>query len=118
MKSVKQSFVTTLLSVSSLTVGMLTVGAFAAFPALADPAKGLEIAEQRKAVDMGWGDSVATMEMLLRNKQGESSSRLMRLKSLEVDDDGDKGLTIFDEARDLKRTPFVNHTHTTKSYDQ
>ena len=94
MKSVKQTFVTTLLSVSSLTMGALL-----AFPVLADPAKGLEIAEQRKAVDMGWGDSVATMEMLLRNKQGESSSRLMRLKSLEVDDDGDKGLTIFDEPR-------------------
>ena len=67
MKSVKQTFVTTLFS----------MGAVLAFPALADPAKGLEIAEQRKAVDMGWGDSVATMEMLLRNKQGESSTRLM-----------------------------------------
>lgn len=43
MKSVKQTFVTTLFS----------MGAVLAFPALADPAKGLEIAEQRKAVDMG-----------------------------------------------------------------
>ncbi|MEZ8067131.1 outer membrane lipoprotein-sorting protein [Vibrio sp. FF145] len=128
MKSVKQSFVTTLLSVSSLSVGTLaistltistlTIGTFAAFPALADPAKGLEIAEQRKAVDVGWGDSVATMEMLLRNKQGESSSRLMRLKSLEVDNDGDKGLTIFDEPRDVKGTAFLNHSHITKSDDQ
>jgi outer membrane lipoprotein-sorting protein len=113
MKSVKQTFVTTLLSVSSLTMGVLL-----AFPVLADPAKGLEIAEQRKAVDMGWGDSVATMEMLLRNKQGESSSRLMRLKSLEVDDDGDKGLTIFDEPRDVKGTAFLNHSHVSKSDDQ
>ncbi|WP_210441084.1 outer membrane lipoprotein-sorting protein [Vibrio crassostreae] len=118
MKSVKQSFVTTLFAVSSLSVGTLTIGTFAAFPALADPAKGLEIAEQRKAVDMGWGDSVATMEMLLRNKQGESSTRLMRLKSLEVDDDGDKGLTIFDEPRDVKGTAFLNHSHITKSDDQ
>ena len=67
---------------------------------------------------MGWGDSVATMEMLLRNKQGESSSRLMRLKSLEVDDDGDKGLTIFDEPRDVKGTAFLNHSHIAKSDDQ
>ena len=83
MKSAKLSFVTTLLSVSSLTVGTLTVGAFAAFPALADPAKGLEIAEQRKAVDLGGGESVATMEMLLRNQQGESSARQMRFTSLD-----------------------------------
>lgn len=118
MKSVKQTFVTTLFAVSSLSVGTLTIGTFAAFPALADPAKGLEIAEQRKAVDVGWGDSVATMEMLLRNKQGESSTRLMRLKSLEVDNDGDKGLTIFDEPRDVKGTAFLNHSHITKSDDQ
>ncbi len=37
---------------------------------------------------------MATMQMILRNAQGESSTRLMRLKSLEVADDGDKGLTI------------------------
>jgi len=118
MKNVKPSFVNTLLIVSSLSVGTLTIGTFAAFPALADPAKGLEIAEQRKAVDVGWGDSVATMEMLLRNKQGESSTRLMRLKSFEVDNDGDKGLTIFDEPRDVKGTAFLNHSHITKSDDQ
>ena len=44
MKSVKQTLVKTL----------FIMGAVLAFPALADPAKGLEIAEQRKAVDMGW----------------------------------------------------------------
>ncbi len=37
----------------------------------------------------------------------------MRLKSLEVDNDGDKGLTIFDEPRDVKLhglpKPFSHH---------
>lgn len=60
----------------------------------ADSAKGLEIASERKARDTGWQDSIATMSMVLQNAQGESSSRLMRLKSLEIDGDGDKGLTI------------------------
>lgn len=87
-------------------------------PVWADPAKGLEIATERKARDEGWGDSVATMQMLLKNAQGESSSRLMRLKSLEVRDDGDKGLTIFDEPRDVKGTAFLNHSHTTEADDQ
>ncbi|WP_047042868.1 outer membrane lipoprotein-sorting protein [Vibrio mexicanus] len=84
----------------------------------ADEAKGLEIATERKARDIGWGDSVATMEMLLQNAQGESSARLMRLKSLEVADDGDKGLTIFDEPRDVKGTAFLNHSHTVGADDQ
>lgn len=94
----------------------LTAGS--AFSAFADADKGLEIAKERKARDEGWGDSVATMQMLLKNAQGESSTRLMRLKSLEVKDDGDKGLTIFDEPRDVKGTAFLNHSHTVKSDDQ
>ncbi|PQJ65897.1 outer membrane lipoprotein-sorting protein [Vibrio jasicida] len=84
----------------------------------ADEAKGLEIAQERKVRDEGWRDSVATMQMILRNAQGESSTRAMRLKSLEVVDDGDKGLTIFDEPRDVKGTAFLNHSHTVGSDDQ
>ncbi|WP_104402465.1 outer membrane lipoprotein-sorting protein [Vibrio penaeicida] len=84
----------------------------------ADSAKGLEIASERKARDTGWQDSIATMSMVLKNAQGESSSRLMRLKSLEIDGDGDKGLTIFDEPRDVKGTAFLNHSHATEPDDQ
>ncbi|EOU2461841.1 outer membrane lipoprotein-sorting protein [Vibrio navarrensis] len=88
------------------------------FSSLALANKGLEIATERKNRDLGWQDSVATMEMLLKNAQGESSSRLMRLQSLEVDGDGDKGLTIFDEPRDVKGTAFLNHSHTSEADDQ
>ncbi|MCG9597903.1 outer membrane lipoprotein-sorting protein [Vibrio sp. Isolate25] len=86
--------------------------------ALANVEKGLEIATERKARDEGWGDSVATMQMILKNAQGESSTREMRLKSLEVADDGDKGLTIFDQPRDVKGTAFLNHSHTIDADDQ
>lgn len=73
--------------------------------------KGLEIAKERKARDEGWGDTVANMSMVLRNKQGKESTRKMRLKSLEVAGDGDKGLTIFDQPRDVKGTAFLNFSH-------
>ncbi|MDW1945522.1 outer membrane lipoprotein-sorting protein, partial [Vibrio sp. Vb0599] len=76
------------------------------------------IAQERKARDEGWGDSIATMEMILKNAQGESSTRLMRLKSLEVEGDGDKGLTIFDQPRDVTGTAFLNHSHTIGADDQ
>ncbi len=84
----------------------------------ADPAKGLEIAKQRKTKDLGWQDSTATMEMLLKNAYGETSTRLMRMQSLEVENDGDKGLTIFDEPLDVKGTAFLNYSHVTGSDDQ
>ncbi|UAB71832.1 outer membrane lipoprotein-sorting protein [Vibrio sp. SCSIO 43132] len=98
---------------SLLLAGLLMSG-----NVLADAVKGMEIANERKARDTGWGDSVATMSMILKNAQGESSTRQMRLKSLEVDGDGDKGLTIFDEPRDVKGTAFLNHSHTTEPDDQ
>ncbi|ELB2747304.1 outer membrane lipoprotein-sorting protein [Vibrio alginolyticus] len=103
---------------NALKVSALSVSLFMSHAVLADEAKGLEIAQERKARDEGWGDSVATMQMILRNAQGESSTRLMRLQSLEVDGDGDKGLTIFDEPRDVKGTAFLNHSHTVGADDQ
>ncbi|HHX8565855.1 outer membrane lipoprotein-sorting protein [Vibrio sp. RM-44-3] len=103
---------------NALKVSALSVSLFMSHAVLADEAKGLEIAQERNARDEGWGDSVATMKMILRNAQGESSTRLMRLQSLEVEDDGDKGLTIFDEPRDVKGTAFLNHSHTVGADDQ
>ena len=80
--------------------------------------KGLAIAKERKLRDMGWGDSSADMSMILRNAQGDEVERKMRLKSLEVVDDGDKGLTIFDQPLDVKGTAFLNFSHATKPDDQ
>jgi len=86
--------------------------------AFSDPVKGLQIAKERKARDVGWQDSTATVEMLLKNAHGDVSNRLMRMKSLEIEDDGDKGLTIFDEPRDVKGTAFLSYSHVNGPDDQ
>ncbi|MDM8546071.1 outer membrane lipoprotein-sorting protein [Candidatus Venteria ishoeyi] len=80
--------------------------------------KGLEIAKQRKAHDKGWGDSQAKMIMILRNKNGRESQRNIRIKSLEMENDGDKGLTIFDRPRDVKGTAFLSFSHSLGNDDQ
>jgi outer membrane lipoprotein-sorting protein len=80
--------------------------------------KGLAIATEVDSHDQGWGDSTASMKMLLRNKQGEESTRAIRIKSLEVIGDGDKGLTIFDSPKDVKGTAFLSFSHVTKPDDQ
>lgn len=99
----------------SLFIGVLVLGSSSA---LADEAKGLEIAKERKVRDKGWQDSSASMEMILKNSRGDTANRLMRMKSLEVANDGDKGLTIFDEPRDVKGTAFLSHSHTEGADDQ
>lgn len=99
-----------------ITVAMVLIAITS--PGFADEVKGLEIAKERKARDLGWQDSIANMSMILNNAQGETSSRKIRIKTLEIENDGDKGLTIFDEPFDVKGTAFLNFAHTTKADDQ
>ena len=99
---------------------LLALTALCASSALAQTAeeKGLEIATERKSRDKGWGDSVADMSMILRNARGQETVRKMRGRSLEIDGDGDKGLTIFDQPRDVKGTAFLSFSHTNVPDDQ
>jgi outer membrane lipoprotein-sorting protein len=80
--------------------------------------RGLEIATEAERRDSGFHDSTASMKMLLRNKQGQESTRDIRVRTLEQVDDGDKSLTIFDQPADVKGTAFLSFTHKTGPDDQ
>lgn len=80
--------------------------------------KGLAIAQEADKRDLGWGDSQANMQMLLINKQGQTSQREIRVKTLEITNDGDKSLTIFDKPKDVRGTAFLTFSHTTGADDQ
>ncbi len=80
--------------------------------------KGLAIAIEAERRDSGWSDSAADMKMALRNRQGEVSERAIRIRALEVQGDGDKSLTIFDQPADVKGTAFLSYTHATRPDDQ
>ncbi|CZF83746.1 outer membrane lipoprotein-sorting protein [Grimontia marina] len=87
-------------------------------PVIADEARGMEIAKERKQRDEGWKDSVSALTMVLENANGDSSERKLRINALEVDGEGDKGLTIFDEPRDVRGTVFLNYSHVSGPDDQ
>lgn len=80
--------------------------------------KGLAIAKEADVRDLGWSDSHAHMKMLLINKQGQTSQREIRVKTLEVAGDGDKSLTIFDKPNDVRGTAFLTFSHITGADDQ
>ncbi len=92
----------------------LSLNAFAQTP----EEKGLEIAMEADRRDTGFHDSTASMRMLLRNRQGEESTRDIRVKTLEQKNDGDKSLTIFDRPADVKGTAFLSFTHKSGPDDQ
>jgi hypothetical protein len=73
--------------------------------------KGLAIAIKADRRDSGFGNSTANMLMILRNKHGRESRRKIRYRVLEVENDGDMSLTIFDSPKDVKGTAFLNYTH-------
>jgi len=72
---------------------------------------GLAIIIEADNRDQGWQDSSAELLMTLRNKKGRESIREIRVKNLEVIGDGDKGLTVFDQPRDVKGTAFLTYSH-------
>ena len=80
--------------------------------------KGLEIAIEADKRDSGFADVTSTLTMTLKNANGDTSIRKMRSKTLEVQGDGDKGLTIFDKPADVKGTAFLSFTHILEADDQ
>jgi len=83
-----------------------------------DEEKGLEIAIEIDKRDSGFEDSTSDLKMILRNKNGDVSTREMRNKTLEVPDDGDKSLVIFNTPRDVKGTALLSFTHKNSPDDQ
>ncbi len=87
-------------------------------PVSAQDPTGIEVAEEAERRDTGFGDQSAELTMILRNRNGDESSRRMRNLTLEVDGDGDKTLVIFDEPNDVRGTAFLNYTHRSGPDDQ
>lgn len=86
--------------------------------ALTDEEKGLEIIREVERRDSGFGDSKTDLNMILRNSNGDESVRVFTMNTLEMKDDGDKSLSIFDSPRDVKGTAFLSFTHALEPDEQ
>ncbi len=82
--------------------------------------KGRSIAEEMDRRDLGFEDSYSELKMVLANKQGQSSSRELRIQTLEVPgrETGDKSLIVFDHPRDIEGTAFLSFTKILEPDDQ
>jgi len=112
---IKQTF---LISAPLLITLVLTTLASAQVNAETAEEKGLAIAVEADKRDTGFTDFTANMVMELRNKQGDISTRTIRIKTLEVNGDGDKSMSIFDEPADVKGTAFLTYSHAIKPDEQ
>jgi len=102
---------------TSLLIGATLLAPLSAMAETAEE-KGLAIAEEGDRRNLGWKDTTSDMTMVLRNKRGDESTRTLRVKTLEVADDGDKSMTIFDEPKDVRGTALLTYSHKVDSDDQ
>ncbi len=81
-------------------------------------ARGLEIAKAAEKADLGFGSSIVDLKMTLKNKNGQTSERSLTTKTLELTEDGDKSLIVFNSPKDVKGTSTLTFTHKIGSDDQ
>ncbi len=103
---------------SKLLLAACLLTAAAAVPAETPEEKGLAIAREAERRGDGFGDSSATLQMVLRNRQGEESTREIRSKILEVKNDGDMSMIIFDQPKDVAGTALLTYSHKTGDDDR
>lgn len=76
-------------------------------------AKGLAIAEEADARDLGYGDFEANGEMVLRDKQGRESRRVFANMTKERPETsvGDMAVIVFSQPRDIRGTALLTHAN-------
>ncbi len=94
----------------------LTMGAIGAAQTSED--RGHEIALEANRRATGFGDLSATLHMIVRNGRGTERVRELAIKTLEVDDEGQRTLVRFEEPRDLRGTALLTVGHGDGSSDQ
>ncbi len=80
--------------------------------------RGLEIAAEADRRDSGYRDITAELTMTLRSRNGREHTRVMRIKTLEVEGDGNRTILVFDQPRDLEGTALLTLGHPTGADDQ
>lgn len=82
--------------------------------------KGIAIAEEFEARDIGWGDVKVDIDMVLIQSDGKKTERSQRIMILQKPDrnEGDKSLITFDSPADVKGTGLLSHAKILEADDQ
>ncbi len=84
----------------------------------APAARGLAIFSEADRRTSDYGDLEVSLRMILRNASGDVSERQLRIRQLEVPDDGDKVLLVFDTPANIRGTALLSHGHKFSADDQ
>src|SRR6188474_1751497 len=79
---------------------------------------GITIAKEADNRDNGWVSISMSFTMRLKNKSGQETVRKLHSYMLEVANDGDKSLVVFDNPPDVKGTASLVYSHKKEDDDQ
>ena len=82
--------------------------------------KGWEVSARADRSDRGFADSLVDLQMILRNAAGNTTTRDLRIFTLEVptEDEGDKSLVVFESPADIEGTALLSHARILDPDDQ
>ncbi|SHJ19239.1 outer membrane lipoprotein-sorting protein [Aquimarina spongiae] len=101
-----------------LFFAIIAIAGIASLSAQSAEEKGLQIAKAAEQADLGFGSSKVKLKMTLKNKNGQTSERYLETRTLELTEDGDKSLIVFNSPKDVKGTSTLTFTHKVGSDDQ
>jgi hypothetical protein len=79
---------------------------------------GLAIFREADRLDSGYGDLQVELQMILRTSSGNESRRELRIRQLEVPEDGDLLLVVFDTPKSIRGTALLSYAHKLVPDDQ
>src|SRR5215211_3869190 len=99
------------------TTGSMIVLAFLSHSVMAQD-NGIAVAREADKRDNGWASVSISFTMTLKNRSGQETVRKLHSYMLEVEDDGDKSLVVFDNPSDVKGTASLVYSHKKGDDDQ
>ncbi len=80
--------------------------------------QGALIFTEKDRLDSGYRDLQVNLQMVLRDRRGNESRRELRISQLEMEDDGDRLLVVFDTPKAIRGTALLSYSHKLTPDDQ
>lgn len=81
-------------------------------------AQGVVLFREKDRRESGYGDLQVEVEMVLRDRRGAESRRELSISQIEMTDDGDRLLVVFNTPRPIRGTALLSHSHVASPDDQ
>jgi hypothetical protein len=106
------------LSAAPMGVASQPVAALPDLSTLSPEQQGLAIFREKDRLESGYGDLRVDLEMVLRDRRGTESRRELSISQLEMDDDADRLLVVFDSPPTIRGTALLSYSHVASDDDQ